>query len=100
MFKEQLLLLLVHCRDIDSPESDWNRMASICLVTCCLLKVLGNVPLRLETTSIAEILEALMLTVDVENRKCPGIDFLLQDLPAEMRYITSIDKFHYCFHFP
>ncbi len=82
-FKNILISMLAHCRNIDGVKCGWNRMASVSLLTCCLITILENLQLRHE--AIEDLLHALMLTIDVESKRCPGIDFLLIDLPFELR---------------
>lgn len=64
-------------------------MASVSLIACCLVSILGKQPLRQDVTAI--LLDMLRLSVgSIENKICPGIEFLLHDLPAEMlRYLCT-----------
>ena len=82
-FKDILISMLAHCRNIDAVKCGWNRMASVSVLTCCLINILGNLQLRHE--AVEDLLHALMFTIDVEFKRCPAIDFLLIDLPFELR---------------
>ena len=75
------MALQTHHRNI---RPGWNRMASVSVLICCL-SVLGKLQLCHE--DIAVLLDALMLTVDIESKSCTGIDFLLFDFPLELRYV-------------
>ena len=80
-----MIQLLKECGSIESCS---NRVASVALIACCLFRILGiKHPLRQEAT--ATLLDMLTLTdVDIENKSCLGIDFLLNGFPTELRYFV------------
>ena len=72
--------MLDDCANIESCS---NRMASVALIVCCLVSILEKQTLRQDATAM--LLEMLTLTVDVENKSCPEIEVLLNDLPDILR---------------
>ena len=83
-FKGIFTSLIEDCKNIN-PTSKYSlkRMISATAITCCLEQVLGNDVLKYEV--VADLLELFKLDVDVQTKQCPGIDFLLIDLPKSLR---------------
>ncbi len=88
-----MILLLKECGSIESCS---NRMASVALIACCLVHILGGNHPRQEAT--ANLLDLLTLSVDIENKSCPGIEFLLSGFPKVLRYFSNVytDSHIYC----
>ncbi len=59
-------------------------MESISFLTCCLAVVLEKSEVQ-DRTTIAVLLELLMLQVNTESQSCPGIKFLEENLPTGLR---------------
>ena len=88
-----MILLLKECANIESFS---NRMASVALIACCLVHILGGNHPRQDAT--ANLLNMLMLSVDVENKICPGIEFLLTGFPKVLRYFLMCVTDLYILH--
>ncbi len=70
-------------------------MASVALIACCLVNILGKQPLHQDLTAI--LLDMLMLSVDIENKTCPEID-LLVCLPEMLRYSFLMHALIHLYH--